>query len=127
MVEAPATPTKIGVFIKDLIFSTKLAAATSGLAVDFLRIKDTAAASSVMQQKPALVVVNLGITDSDPFEVVQEAVRSAIPVWCFYSHVEKSQYERARQLGAEHVYPRSSFFEKIKSEIERIVVRGAGI
>jgi len=104
--------------LDDLMFTSKIRAAASGLgvAVSFARSRE-AALTAAREQSPALVILDLDNPRTDPVGIVEalkaDAATRAVPTLCYVSHVNAALIEAARAAGADEVLARSAFTQRL--------------
>lgn len=110
--------------LDDLLFTSKIRAAATGVgvAVSFARSRD-AALRAVREHAPALVILDLDNPRTDPVGIVaalkgDEATRH-VPTLCFVSHVHASLIDSARAAGADDVMARSAFTQRLPELLGR--------
>lgn len=103
-------------FVEDLVFRQKVAATAEALGTEVRFGQGITAAGSPCAGEPwALVVVDLGLTRTDPIALVT-TLRQRLPhtpIVGFGSHVDAAQLERARAAGCTEVMPRSAFVQRL--------------
>jgi CheY-like chemotaxis protein len=103
----------------------KTTAAHLGVPVVFARSSDSAIAG-MRSERPAIVILDLNNTRTDPFGTVarmkDDAALADIPTIGFVSHVDSVTIEAARKAGVE-VLARSAFTERLPE----ILARGKGV
>ncbi len=100
---------KIALFIKDLMFSSRIReSAPQGPELFFARsLEDLRSAIA----KPDLLLAIFDLSDRDSEEAFK-MVKSALPnAFCvgYYPHVDKETADRFKKLGCDKVLPRSRF------------------
>ena len=110
--------------VDDLMFSSKIktTAAQLGVRVVFARSKD-AALDEMRKLPPALVILDLNSTRTDPLGTVaamkREPLLASVPTLGFVSHVRTDIIDAARQGGVAEVMARSAFSERLAEILTR--------
>ena len=110
--------------VDDLMFTSKIRSAASGVsgAVVFARSKD-AALAEMRKNRPSLVILDLNNARSDPLGIVAEMKRdeglSSVPTLGFVSHVHTELIDAARRVGVGEVLPRSAFTARLGEILSR--------
>jgi PleD family two-component response regulator len=110
--------------LDDLMFTSKIRTAASGVGVPvtFARSRE-AALIIVREQRPALVVLDLNSERTDPLGLVaamkvDQELRN-IDTIGFVSHVDAPRIEAARAAGVGEVLARSAFAQRLPQLLER--------
>jgi CheY-like chemotaxis protein len=106
---------RVLVAVLDLFFATRIAETARALGIAIEACDPIALAARMGAARPALAIVDLHATG------VLEAVRAAradpacaeLPVVGFYSHVDRSLAEAAREAGVTQVLARSAFTARL--------------
>jgi CheY-like chemotaxis protein len=110
--------------VDDLMFTSKIRAAASGLgvAVTFARSPDLALAA-IRASRPGLVILDLNGRATDPLGVVAQLLADPalrdIPTVGFISHVQADAIESARRAGVTEVLARSAFVARLPELLGR--------
>ncbi len=110
--------------LDDLLFTSKIRSAATGLgvAVSFARSRE-AALAAVRDRPPALVILDLDNPRTDPVGIVTalkaEPATRDIPTLCYVSHVQAARIEEARAAGADEVLARSAFTQRLPDLLTR--------
>ena|SRR5438045_8063748 len=110
--------------LDDLMFSSKIktAALQLGVAVTFARSAE-AALAEMRKTPPALVILDLNNTRTNPLGIVakmkQDAALASVPTVGYASHVQTDVIEAARQAGVSEVLARSAFTQQLAQILTR--------
>ncbi len=110
--------------LDDLMFTSKIRAAADGLGVKvtFARSRE-ATLSAVREHRPALVLLDLNNSRTDPLGLVGEMKRDPLlqqtPTLGFVSHVDSERIEAAHAAGVGEVLARSAFVQRLPEILER--------
>ena len=104
--------------LDDLMFSSKIKTAATGLGVPVTFVRSSAAALAEMRRSaPSLVILDLNNPRADPLGAVRsmkdDPALAAIPTVGFVSHVQTDLIEAARQAGVTQVMARSAFTDQL--------------
>jgi CheY-like chemotaxis protein len=110
--------------VDDLMFTSKIKAAASGLGVALIFARSAGAALEQMRQTtPALVILDLNGTRTDPIAFIagmkRDPALATIPTVGFVSHVRTDVIEAARAAGVDQVLARSAFTEQLAEILQR--------
>jgi CheY-like chemotaxis protein len=100
--------------LDDLMFSSKIKTAATGLGLPLTFARSSAAALAEMRKNaPSLVIFDLNNPRTDPLGIVSamraDPALSTIRTVGFVSHVDTDVINAARQAGVTEVLPRSAF------------------
>jgi PleD family two-component response regulator len=104
--------------VDDLMFSSKIrtAAVQLGIPVAFAR-SSAAALTSIRENAPVLVILDLNNPRTDPLGTVAALKRdpSTMAIWTvgYASHVQTDVIDAARQAGVDEVMARSAFAARL--------------
>jgi CheY-like chemotaxis protein len=110
--------------VDDLMFASKIKTTASqlGVAVAFAR-SSAAALTDMRANQPALVILDLNSTRTDPLGTVAamkaDPALAAIPTIGFASHVQTDVIDAARQAGVGEVLARSAFTQRLPDILSR--------
>lgn len=110
--------------LDDLMFTSKIRAAATGLGVGvtFVRSRE-AALEAVREHRPSLVLLDLNNPRTDPLGLVGEMKRDPVlghtATLGFVSHVDAERIEAARAVGVGDVLARSAFVQQLAAILER--------
>lgn len=112
--------------VADLLFRAKIAETGKLLGVG---VEVSPAGAGVVGEADgkaggvALLIVDLGLRDADPFELIRaaRAENPALTIVAYGSHVDTAALERARAAGATRVLPRSAFSRDLASILKGAV------
>lgn len=121
-----ATPRIVAV-VRDLFFAVRIRNTLRplGYRVD---VADTEAALAavVREERPALIVVDLGFTAIDPPRRIAalkaDAATAGVPILAFGSHLDHQARDAAKAAGADRVVANS----KLAADLPALVARYAG-
>lgn len=104
------------VFVEDMLFQQKIAATAEALGTEVRFGRDVTAAGSPCAGEPwTLVLVDLGLTRSDPVALVA-VLRQRLPITPiigFGSHGDAAQLASARTAGCTEAMARSAFVQRL--------------
>ncbi len=73
-----------------------------------------AAADHARRQRPALVIIDLGLGHGDPFELIKVIKGElALPILAYTRHTDLNGQRQALILGCDKVVARSEFFDNL--------------
>ena len=100
--------------VDDLLFQAKIEGVAASLGVE-VRIAKTFAQAQEAWSDPAVVVVDLNLTNADPLEVIRtlRVQRPAVSIIGYGSHVQAEVFAQARAAGCTSVLPRSVFVQQL--------------
>lgn len=100
--------------VDDLFFQAKIQGAAASLGVE-VRIADTLARAQDTGSDPALVIVDLNLTNTDPLQVIRalRGQRPTVPIIGYGSHVQAELLAQAKAAGCTTVLPRSAFVQQL--------------
>lgn len=105
--------------VSDLIFASRISAtaAHAGVAVDTRQ----SARLPESDEAPRAVLVDLTISNGDPFDAIREAKTRwpDVAVIGFFPHVQVDLKRQAEAAGADQVMPRSVFSEQLPEILRR--------
>jgi hypothetical protein len=108
----------------DLIFSTKIRSTAESLGVDSAEGRDIDTVIQRMEDGgPPVTALLVDLELGDEARTLIEQTKreyDGIVVIGFGSHVEKETLQAARDVGADHVWPRSRFTNELPNLLERI-------
>jgi PleD family two-component response regulator len=110
--------------LNDLMFTSRMktAAAQLGVTIAFARSRD-AALADMRKSVPALVILDLNDTRTDPLGTVsgmkQDPALAGIPTVGFASHVQTDVIDAARHAGVDEVMARSAFTQRLPELLTR--------
>jgi PleD family two-component response regulator len=110
--------------LDDLMFTSKIktTAAQLGVAVTFARSRE-AALDAMRGAPPALVILDLNNTRTDPLGIVAamrgDPALAAIPTIGYVSHVQTELIDAARKGGVGEVLARSAFTQQLPDILRR--------
>lgn len=108
---------KISLIVDDMFFAAKINAAASAAARPVERIRTREQLKHLIDEPPALVILDLKAERLDPMEAVDflksTDVLRAIPIIAFVSHVQTETIRRAQAAGCDLVLPHSAFTQML--------------
>lgn len=109
------SPARVLVVSRDLIFKTKISALARESNVTVTSVRSLSELQEALHPDVRLVLVDLGIKEIPPREVVECAQRSASQprIVGYYSHVEHEVGEAAREAGIPEIVARSKFVQRL--------------
>jgi PleD family two-component response regulator len=110
--------------LDDLLFTSKIKTAAAGLGVEIAFARSAQAAlDSMHHSQPALVILDLNNTRTDPLGIVsamkEDARLADVPTVGFVSHVQTDLIEAARSAGVSEVLARSAFTARLAEILKR--------
>ena len=114
--------------LDDLMFTSRIKTAASGIGVlvTFVRSAD-AALAEMRKDTPSLVILDLNNARANPLALVasmkEEQPLSSIPTVGYVSHVQTDLIAAARKAGVDEVLARSAFTERLGEILARGVSR----
>ena len=110
--------------LDDLMFSSKIKTAATGLGVPLTFARSSAAALAEMRKSaPSLVIFDLNNPRTDPLGTVAamhaDPALAAIPTVGYVSHVDTEVINAARQAGVTEVLARSAFTMQLPEILKR--------
>ena len=109
--------------VSDMIFATRISATARKVGADCRIVKDPSALQEALEsQNPATVLVDMNCDGISPEEAIRTA-KSHCPnarVVAFFSHVQTELEEQARAAGADDVWPRSAFVQRLPQLLEDV-------
>lgn len=107
--------------VSDMIFASRITGTAAKLGTPCQVVGDLPsleAALSESEPKTVFVDMNLdGLSAGDAIRTVK-ALRPGARVIAFFSHVQTELMEQARSAGADDVWPRSLFVQKLQQVLE---------
>lgn len=110
--------------LDDLMFTSKVRSAASGLGatVQFARSREAALAAA-REQQPRLIILDLNNARTDPLGIVAalkvDDTTRACPTLGYVSHVQTDVIEAARRAGIDEVLARSAFTARLPELLMR--------
>jgi DNA-binding NarL/FixJ family response regulator len=102
--------------VSDLIFATRITGTADKVGAKCEIIKDPGTLQDALEsQNPGTVLVDMNCAGLSPEEAIR-TVKSHCPnarVVAFFSHVQTELMEQARAAGADDVWPRSAFVQRL--------------
>ena len=110
--------------LDDLMFTSKIKTAATGLGVAVAFARSAAAARATMAENaPSLVILDLNNARADPLGLVasmkSNPALAAIPTVGFVSHVHADLIQAARDAGVGEVMARSAFAAQLPQILSR--------
>ncbi|HLB03171.1 MAG TPA: response regulator [Nitrospiria bacterium] len=111
--------------VDDLLFHSKIQGLLSPHGYTVKVIPDpVAAADHARRQRPALVIIDLGLGHGDPFELIKVIKGElALPVLAYTRHTDLTGMQKAMALGCDKVVARSEFFDNIAILVESLALK----
>jgi CheY-like chemotaxis protein len=106
----------------DLLDASRVIGEARAAGATARQCKDSPALLSGMQQKAALVVLDLHNPGLDVTELVSALKKAGAKVIGYGSHVDALRLKLARQAGCDEVLPRSAFFDGLEAKIAEWLV-----
>jgi CheY-like chemotaxis protein len=104
---------RILVVMSDLFFSATINDAAKKFGASITVVQNEAKFQERLQDQPVALIFDLNCTTVDPVGLIAKAkadpATKAIPVICFYPHVQTDLAEKATAAGADTVLRRSVF------------------
>ena len=109
--------------VSDMIFATRITGTAEKFGAECKIVINLNALQDALElEKPGTVLVDMNCDGITP-EVVIRKVKSHnpnIPVVAFFSHVQGELKERAIAAGADYVWPRSTFVQRLPQLLEDV-------
>ena len=109
--------------VSDMIFATRITGTAKKVGAKCEIVKDPGALqASLESDDPGTVLVDMNCDGISPEEAIR-TVKSHCPnarVVAFFSHVQTELMERARVAGADDVWPRSVFVQRLPQLLEDV-------
>lgn len=117
---------RILVVVDDLFFSAKIGETARQLGVVATFVSNVEELDERMRQgTPALIVVDLGLMNTDPIAVIERFKEhpdtQEIPVIAYCSHVNQDLMARAASAGCDQVLPRSAFSQRLPGLLRAVI------
>lgn len=115
MVDENQSGAQVAVFIRDLIFETKIKSTGHSLGVGTVVVRSVTELETLLQQSAVrLLIVDLNTAGPTALDAIRAAKDSAgVRVIAFVSHVDTELAALASQTGADEVMPRSRFSSQL--------------
>jgi two-component system, OmpR family, response regulator MtrA len=109
--------------LDDLFFSSKISSSLEPLGHSVRILTDPSTAiNRFKSQKPALVIVDLGLQRGDPFELIRDLKREpGVTILAYTNHMDTAGLEKAREAGADKVVSRSLFSGEMAMLVDSLV------
>jgi DNA-binding NarL/FixJ family response regulator len=105
--------------IADLFFASKVAATAKAGGIEVELASPQLAAQRVAATAPALVILDLHVSDALKLVAALKVAAPAVPVVGFYSHVEAALRREALAAGLDVALPRSQFVQHLAALLAR--------
>ncbi len=109
--------------ISDMIFATRITGTAEKVGADCIIIRDQSGLQETLKSgKPRIVIVDMNCDGISPEEAIR-TVKSHCPnsrVVAFFSHVQTELMEQAKAAGADDVWPRSVFVQRLPQLLEDV-------
>ena len=103
--------------VSDMIFASRISAAARDAGVECVIVKELSALQGALERaEPKAVLVDMSCDGIAPEEAIL-AVKAKTPesrVIAFYSHVQTELLVKATDAGADDVWPRSVFVQRLR-------------
>ena len=111
--------------VDDLFLSSKITGPLEANGHSVKIIPDPAAALSHAESRhPALVIIDLGLQNGDPFEMIRLLkTNGSTPVLAYTRHTDLEGQRKAGELGCDKVVVRSEFFDNINVIVGNIALK----
>lgn len=113
-------PTCIAI-VSDLIFASRITGAAKQVGTMCAVVRSSEALKDALKsEQPATVLVDMSCDELSPAEAIRTA-KSQCPgarVVAFFSHVQTELMEKAKAAGADDVWPRSLFVQRLPKLLE---------
>ncbi len=108
--------------VADLFFSVRIETALSKRGYEVIVVDTVEGVLRASQERPALVIVDIGDMGLDWEEAIRAVRRvwSAVPVLAFGSHVDLDARSRALAAGATRVVARSRFVQALPQLVAQL-------
>ncbi len=105
--------------VSDLIFASRISATAAHVGAEVDARQSSQLPDS--DAPPAAVIVDLTITNGDPFEAIRDAKARwpEVVVIGFFPHVQTDLKRQAQAAGADQILPRSVFTEQLPDILRR--------
>ncbi|HZR78133.1 MAG TPA: hypothetical protein VFA58_02945 [Chthoniobacterales bacterium] len=118
-----AEPKKIVAVLKDLMFRVKIQEAAKRAGLQAIFVESQADALARAKENPAVIILDLSHSDSDPLETIAklktDAETSKVNLLCYVSHVQADLKRAAQEKGCDVVLARSAFSQNLTTILER--------
>ncbi len=109
--------------VSDMIFATRITGTAEKVGAKCKIVKDPGALRDALESdQPDTVLVDMNCAGISPEEAIR-TVKSQCPnarVVAFFSHVQTELLEQARAAGADDVWPRSAFVQRLPQLLEDV-------
>ncbi len=109
--------------VSDMIFATRITGTAQKVGVKCKVVNDPNALQDALEsENPRTVLVDMNCDGISPEEAIR-TVKTRCPtarVVAFFSHVQTELMEQARAAGADEVWPRSAFVQRLPQLLEDI-------
>jgi CheY-like chemotaxis protein len=120
---------KIVVVMSDLFFSAKINDLAKKFGTSIVVVQNEAKFRDRVQDQPVMLIFDLNCATLDAVRMIEEAkadpATKAIPVVCFYPHVQADLAEKATAAGADAVLRRSVFVDALPGLFARFIAATA--
>ncbi len=110
--------------VSDMIFATRITGTAEKVGAKCKIVNDAGALQDALQSdEPETVLVDMNCDGMSPAEAIR-TVNSQCPnarVVAFFSHVQTELMEQARASGADDVWPRSAFVQRLPKLLEDVL------
>lgn len=115
MVHENQSGAQVAVFIRDLIFETKIKSTGHSLGVGTVVVRSVTELETLLQESAVrLLIVDLNTAGPTALDAIRAAKSTAeVRVLAFVSHVDTDLVDPAIQAGADMVMPRSRFSSQL--------------
>ncbi len=119
-------PPKILAIVPDLMVASRIQEAVKLIGASVSVESALGDFSERVEERPDLIVVDLGIPGLNLDAVVEAGRSGDVPVMAFYPHVDVELRRAARRAGIEHVYPRSRFLRETAGLLGKVLGKSEG-
>jgi CheY-like chemotaxis protein len=116
---------KILTVMSDLFFSVAINDLAKKSGTSIVVVQNEAKFRERLQDQPVMLIFDLNCATLDPIALIAEAkgnpATKAIPVVCFYPHVQTNLGEKAAAAGADAVLRRSVFVDALPGLFGRFI------
>lgn len=114
-------PDTIAIIVSDLMFQSRIAAASASLGHAALVADDDATLAAALAGRARLAVVDLHIAGIDALDAIRRAKAAGARVLAFGRHTEPATLRAARAAGADAAVPRSQLVEELPALLRSLM------
>ena len=106
--------------VTDLMFQSRLREQIPALGYEVAVADAADSVDEAVADGPALVILDLHVTDIDWQHVVTAAKDRGVPILAFGRHTEAQLLRAARQAGCDSVVPRSTLVQELPALVKEL-------